>query len=194
MGETEVTEDDINVFVQLAKDFNLKEFTDTTTTTENQKINQKIKNKNEKDLEYIDNESNKTNISMAEKAAEDDNDIQQNSDLYDPENFQDSSTLIDEDDINDEHFENVNEMHEQNEIIEENTTQLNKKPIKQELSKESDGRVKCTDADCNKEFTKIQNMRAHYKVAHEGFALKCDLCGYKSTRTNVMRKHKRNNH
>ena len=95
-------------------------------------------------MHHIDNKSNKTEISMAEEAAEDDNDFHQNSDLYDPENFQDSSALIAEEDINDEHFENGKEMHEQNEMIEENTTQLNKKPIKQELSKETDDRVKCT--------------------------------------------------
>ena len=201
LGETEVTEEDINVFLQLAKDFNLKEFTDTKTkkvlietTTENQKIDQIIDNKNSKDLEYIDNKSNKTEISMAEEAAEDDNDFHQNSDLYDPENFQDSSTLLAEESINDKHLENGNEMHEQNEMIEENTTQLNKKPIKQELSQESDGRIKCPYADCNKEFTKLQNMRVHYKVAHEGFALKCALCDYKTTRTNILRKHKQNNH
>ena len=193
LGETQVTEEDMNVFLQLAKDFKLKEFTDTKNKevlngTENQKIEQKI------DFEYIDNKRKKTEISMAEEAAEDDNDIHQNSDLYDPENFQASSTLLAEKDMIDENFENGNEMHELNETIEEITTQLNKKPIKQELSKESDGRVKCTDADCNKEFTKLQNMRVHYKVAHEGFALKCGLCEYKSTRTNVMRKHKQNNH
>ena len=145
-----------------------------------------MENESEKDFEYIDNESKKTEISMAEEAAEDDNDIHQNSDLYDPENFQASSTLLAEKDINDEHFENG--------TIEENTTQLNKKPIKQELSKESDGRVKCTDADCNKEFTKLQNMRVHYKVSHEGFAIKCGLCVYTTTRTNLLRKHKQKNH
>ena len=126
-------------------------------------------------------------MKLKKELAVEDNDIHQNSDLYDPEDSPSAET-----DITEEVFENGNEIHEQNEIIEKNTTKPNRKSIKQELSQES--KVKCSYADCNKEFTQFQNMRVHYKVAHEGFALKCDLCGYKSTRTNIMRKHKQNNH
>ena len=201
LGETEVTEEDINVFLQLAKDFKLKEFADTKTknvvsgTMKNQNIDiitQKMENESEKDFEYIDNESNKTEISMAEEAAEDDNDIQQTSDLYDPDDYHDnsSSLLLAEGDIKDEHFENGKEMHEQNEM---NTSKsMDKEPNKQELT--SNGRIKCTYTGCNKEFTSYGNMRVHYKVSHEGFAIKCGLCVYKTTRTNLLRKHKQKNH
>ena len=152
LGETEITEEDMNSFLQLAKDFKLKEFTDTKTkkkfcgTTENQNIEIKTEpNKNERDIAF----------ELADEAPED-GDIHKNSDSYDP--------LLPETNITDE------------------------------VSHERNCKVKCTNADCNKEFTQFQNMRVHYKVAHEGFAVKCGLCGYKTTRANIMRKHKQNSH
>ena len=196
LGETEVTEEDINIFLQLAKDFKLKEFTDTKTkkvvsgTIDNQNIDlikQKLENENEKDFEYIDNESNKTEISIGEEAPEDDNDIQQTSD---PEDYHNNSSLLSEADIKDEHFEIGKEMHEQNEM---NTSKsMDKDSNKQELT--SNCRIKCTYTGCNKEFTNHGNMRVHYKVSHEGFAIKCGLCVYTTTRTNLLRKHKQKNH
>ena len=90
LGETEISEEDMNAFLQLAKDFKLKEFTDTKTkkkfsgTIESQNIEIKTEpNKNERE----------TAFEMADEAAEDD-DNHKNSDSYDP--------LLAETDITDE--------------------------------------------------------------------------------------------
>ena len=197
VGETEVTEEDMNAFVGLAKDLHVKEFTETKTRTETtdiikknsssvestvnqneieKQIEQKLENWTEEapKVRYIDeSKANK----MSEGPEEDDIDFA-DSEFYDPD-FQDDNFL---------QTDNKSAPTENCKKIKEDT----KNTIKQEIP--SNGRFECKDTNCNKIFTKVQNMQVHYKVSHEGFSLKCDICGYKTTRTNTLRKHKQNNH
>ena len=200
LGETEVTEEDMNTFVQLAKDFKVKEFTDTKTKKELAGIIENIEPKSkensssidgkvneiEKELGYNDNMNWKeetVNEKIQEvgevnenEMSEDDIDI--DIDFYDP----DASSLPTE------AYKNIQEDNGRK-------MQDTEKIIKQEVkSHEIDGRIECKDTDCEKIFTTSYNMKVHYRVSHEGFSLKCDICGYKTTRTNIMRKHKQNYH
>ena len=204
VGETEVTEEDMNAFVGLARDFKLKEFTETQTKTETTDILENIElkskvsfshegskvNQNEIEKEVEEELGNGTDKSpevgsnqRTEEAEEDDIEFE-NSNFYDPD-FQDDSSFQTEADLKNAPTENGKKIREdtKNTIKQENT-----------YNYESNGGIECKDTNCNKIFSKVYNMQAHYRVSHEGFKLKCDICGYKTTRTNILRKHKQNNH
>ena len=199
VGETEVTEEDMNAFVQLAKDFKVKEFTETKTKTETTGINGNIELKSKVNFSHEGSKVNQNEIAkeidqeldnwreespnvlyideskannMPEEPEEDD------IDFYD-QDFQDGSSIQSEAD------------NKNGEKMEDDTEKI----IKQETSDDGrNGRVECKDPNCNKIFTKVQNMKVHYKVSHEGFSLKCEICGYKTTRSNVLRRHKKFSH
>ena len=196
VGEAEVTEEDMNAFVQLAKDFKLKEFTEMQTKTETTDILENIELKSKVSFSHEGSKVNQNGIEkeieeelgnwtkespevesnpISEEAERDDIEFE-NSEFYDPDFLDDSSSSL------------------QTEADKKNApTNIT---IKQEVTTndESNGRIECKDTNCNKIFSKVYNMLAHYRVSHEGFSLKCDICGYKTTRTNILRKHKENKH
>ena len=48
--------------------------------------------------------------------------------------------------------------------------------------------------ECDKVFASKGNMVEHHKAAHAGIRYSCDICEYKATRKNVLRRHKSNVH
>ena len=51
-----------------------------------------------------------------------------------------------------------------------------------------------TCPECDKVFASKGNMVEHHKAAHAGIRYSCDICEYKATRKNVLRRHKSNVH
>ena len=199
VGEAEVTEEDMNAFVQLAKDFKLKEFTEMQTKTETTDILENIElkskvsfshegrkvNQKEKDVEQGLENLTEDSPEVGSNLMSEEDDIEcENSHFYDPD-FQEDTSLQTEADKKNTPTENGKNRNEDIQNI-----------IKQEITSndESNCGIECKDTNCNKIFSKVYNMLAHYRVSHEGFSLKCDICGYKTTRTNILRKHKQNNH
>ena len=216
VGEAEVTEKDMNSFVQLAKDFEIKEFVDSenqkelTSNIQNEKIHlieESIANIYETDteeelddndtddvnwtehatgIECVESKENfmacKNKILKSAKIATEGGQYNVNMEnIYDTKIIGEKSSLQTVKDKKEEH----------DDMIKDKPNVLDRKVIKQVVTRtESLGRIACADNDCKKIFTKSQNMRAHYKVSHEGF----DICGYNTTRSNTLRKHKQNNH
>ena len=193
VGETEVTEKDMNAFVQLARAFKIKEFDDKPKPSDLINISAEKANNVEKFGNGNEVKIQEEYPLMTEKEfiLNQEDGKNETEDLFYEENW--TENVFDEGSSYNPGKKNEDEEVHKMEGSNEDALMLEKnRKVKEEC--QSYVGVKCRNLGCTKVFTKYQNMKVHYKVTHEGFSLKCEVCGYKTTRANTLRKHKQNHH
>lgn len=111
-------------------------------------------------------------------------------------NIKDLNSSPNTDDVKEESTEvqNVKENRE-NDQMEENSKPNYDVPINtSNQMPHSKGENNNICPECDKVFASKGNMVEHHKAAHAGIRYSCDICEYKATRKNVLRRHKSNVH
>ena len=145
LGETEISEDRIESFLKLGKEFNIKDLNSSPNTDDVKKESTEVQDVKENRENYQMKENSKPNYDVPIKTS----------------NFE--------------------------EMIK---TSNQKSHSKGDLKPENNNIC----PECDKVFASKGNMVEHHKAAHAGIRYSCDICEYKATRKNVLRRHKSNVH
>ena len=136
LGETEISEDRIESFLKLGKDFNIKDLNSSPNSDDVKKESTEVQDVKENRENYQMKENSKPNYDVP--------------------------------------------INTSNQISHSKGGQ------------KSDNNNTCPE--CDKVFASKGNMVEHHKAAHAGIRYSCDICEYKATRKNVLRRHKSNVH
>ena len=199
LGETQVQEEDIASFLKLAKDFMIQDFIKLREITSGTGANTIEKSRKNKILEPETEQINDTNRSN-DSFKQDKESRKESEDNYTVDD-QDYCEYIDNGDYRKQEMDKAKTGPWNNDEVLKETGINCPKPLKLGHQKRKrrvknkpnkSGYFDC--AQCAKVFTKHQNMRTHYMVAHEGFVYQCNVCDYKNARKNQLSRHIETSH